>query len=1657
MLGARAAAGRRALAAGRGGHLAAHPELDIADVAHALLTTRVKFEHRAAVLGADRDELLLGLAALADAPADAPADLRVENGTEGGTSIGAVLGAARGDRRTAFVFPGQGSQWVGMGAELLDSSPAFARSVAECDAAFAEFVDWSVADALRGAPDTPPLERLDVIQPLLFTTMVSLAALWRAAGVEPSAVVGHSQGEVAAAYVAGALTLQDAARVVALRSRALLALQGNGAMASVLAPVDTVRERIAEWGERLSVAVVNGPAACVVAGDPEAVDAFAAALEAEEIRVRKVPGAVGAGHTAQVEALREQVLADLAPVLPRAAAVPLYSTVTGGRIGTATLDADYWYANMRRTVEFDQAVRALLADGHQVFVEASPHPVLTVPVQSIVEDVRGEAAVVGTLRRGEGGRRRFLTSLAAAHTHGAAPDWKLLIHPGPQGRVELPFYPFQRQRYWLEPGSAMGDVSSAGLVPADHPLLAAVVESADSGAMLLSGRLSLATHPWLADHAALDAVLLPGTAFVELALCAGGHVDCRRLEELTFEEPLILPERGGVVVQVAVGAPDDSGRRTLDIYARRDGSDSPGDTGTWTRHATGALVAETAPPGPGLAVWPPEGSEPVPVDALYDGFAAAGIGYGPAFQGLRAAWRRGEEVWAELALPRDHRAAAAGFGVHPALLDAAMHALAARAVGTADGTGSDGAADSGGFWMPFSWRGVTLYAVGADALRIRFAPTGEEGAYALEVADAAGLPVASADAVVVRRISAEKLSAAGGGHHESLFQVDWTAQPVSAAPDAATGEPPAAVVGDADALPLPPGTPAYPDLAALLAAVAGGAPQPERVYVPLGLAVPGPDATGDVATDARAATGRVLDLVRSWLAEPRIGDATLVLVTRQAVAASPEEDVTDLVHAPVWGLMRSATTENPGRFVLLDLDGDDASAEALPAAAACGEPEAALRQGALLVPRFARVPVAQDAPDPADGAQGAAEPAAPSASSGFAADPEGTVLVTGGTGTLGALVARHLVTAHGVRHLLLTSRRGAAAAGASSLAAELTALGARVEIAACDTAQPDALRALLAGIPAAHPLTAVVHSAGVLDDGVVDTLTPERLERVMRPKVDAAWQLHEQTRHLPLAAFVVFSSAAGLLGNPGQANYAAANAFLDALAQHRRALGLPATSLAWGLWQDSVGKIAELDGADAAARTSGRLLGLTSEEGLTLFDEALRGTRTHLVPMRLDVAALSTRAAGDGVPVMLRGLARAVTRRPARVDQREERSLARRFAEAPEAERDAVVLEYVRTEAAVVLGYPESEPVPAGQRFLELGFDSLSAVELRNRLGAATGTRLPATAVFENPTPQALAAYLTRRLSSATPQAGGADGVTRATAPAGAGESVIASMVRSAGESGRLQEFVELLTSVSQFRPSFSDPSELAGELDIVPLAKSDQGPELVCIPSILPMSGPHEYARFAAALRDIRGVSVLPAPGFLDGELLPADLTSLTRAHGEALLAHTGDRPFVLAAHSSGGMLAHALTGWLESRGRAPEALVLIDIYPLSDRALTGVQTRIEGVGPTDGGGDTEGAAASGFGALSDVRLTAMTGYFRLFKGWDPQPVSTPTLLVRACEPLPSWRGTDDWRSTWPLDCAVADAAGDHFTMMEDHAADTARVVHEWLLSAASAEASRP
>jgi acyl transferase domain-containing protein/acyl carrier protein len=1204
-------------------HVSARPDSDVTAVGHALATTRAQFGHRAVVLGAARPDLLRGLSALAS----------------GSRDEGVVTGQVA-DGLLAFTFAGQGSQRAGMGADLYQELPRFAEAFDGVCSELDQHLPQPVRGIVFAGPGTPRAGLIDhtqYTQPALFALEVALVRLLGHYGVAPGIVAGHSIGEIAAAHIAGVLTLPDAAALVAARARLMQGLAPAGAMVAVGAAEDLVRPMLADLESAVAIAAVNGPESIVLSGDETAVLALAERLRGQGHRIRRL-AVSHAFHSPHIDAMLDefdQVARELTYHPPE---IPVVSDVTGQVAGPAEIATPgYWVRHARAAVRFADVVATLEKEGASTALEIGFGDTIT----ALVRDNAQTMTAVPSLRRDQPGPRSLIAALAELHVRGHHVDWSAGC-PAPAVPVRLPTYPFEHRRFWLEPVRT-ADVSALGLGMSGHPLLGAAVPLPDSGGVAFAQRVSVAALPWLADHVVAGTILLPGAALAEMAVRAGDEVGASVVDELVMERPVRLSRAGALDLRVTVGPPDRRGLRSLAVHARD--SDQADE---WIRHATGFL-SEDPVAAADLRDWPPQGAAPVPVDEFYDRQAEAGLELGPAFRGLRAVWTRGSEVFAEVEYPGDD---AAGFLLHPAPLDAAL-----QAVGAAGGPDRTAPA------IPFTWRSVALHAAGATRLRVRMNRTGREE-LSLDLADGDGAAVATIGSLAVRPLNPDQLASARPADN-LLYGLAWTPVPVPAA----------------------------------------GGPAPERI-VELTSA---PD--GDPVRRARQLTRRVLRALQERLASP--GGSPLVILTRDARS--------DPAASAVWGLLRAAQLEHPGEFVVVDTD--NASRGLVPAALATGEPQLAVTDGVAAVPRLVRMTPSGERP---------------------ALDPQGTVLVTGGTGTLGRLVARHLVTEHGVRHLLLTSRSGPGAAGADELRAELTGRGAEVTITRCDVADRAAVTSLMAAVPRGHPLTAIVHTAGVIDDGVITALTPARLDTTFRPKADGAWNLHELTRDMPLAAFVLFSSAAGTLGGPGQGNYAAANGFLDGLACYRRGLGLPAVSVAWGLWDQASTMTRGLD-------RSGRgqlLLPIPADQGLAALDLALGADAATLVAARISPRALRL---GERLPAVMGGLV-PQSRPSAGAGEPPAESLGRVLERLPAAQRLARLAGLVREKAAETLGHSGAEAISEDRPFKDLGFDSLAAVDLRNRIAAATGVRLPSTLIFDYPTVVALSEQLRDRLWPASPE-----------------------------------------------------------------------------------------------------------------------------------------------------------------------------------------------------------------------------------------------------------------------------------------------------------------
>ncbi|MFE6396912.1 type I polyketide synthase, partial [Streptomyces sp. NPDC057838] len=1100
LLSARTPAALRAQAARLRTHLRTRPGTPLTDLAYTLAVGRAAFTHRAAVLADDAaglDETLAALAA--DGPLTAPALL---------------ADAVPGGAEPVLVFPGQGAQWAGMGRELLAESAEFAQWIDRCEQALAPYVDWSLSAVLRGDEGAADLGRVDVVQPALWAVMVSTAALWRAHGIRPAAVVGHSQGEIAAACAAGALSLEDGARVVALRSRALTRIAGTGGMMSVPLSADDTRARMAPWEGRLALAAVNGPSSSVVSGEAGALEEMYAALVADGVRARKVNVDYGS-HSPQVEEIEDTVRDALAGISPRESDIPFRSSLTGDWLDTTALDAGYWYTNLRETVRFEDAVRGLIAAGHRVFIEVGPHPVLAVGLRDSLDAAGVDGAVLGSLRRDQGGLRQWLTALTEAHLHGVDVDFETVFAGTGAVRTDLPTYPFEHRRYWP---------AVRGTAPADA---AGGSPAADS-------------------------------------------VEARFWETVEQEDLRGLTE-------------------ALDLPA-----DAP----------LSSLL-------PALSHWRRAGRERATADALR---------YAVSFSPL------------------------------------------------------------------------TLCAAALTGTWLLLAPAAEAGqdATADHVADA----LTAGGARTVRRI---------------------------ALPDGA------------------------PDRAAIAALLTTGDEDTDRPAGVLSL----------LALDTRdhpGLPGVTVGLATTLALVQALGDlgagAPLWCATRGAVAVGTADPAPVPAQALIWGFGRVAALEHADRWGgLIDLPADLDARTGTRLAALLADPgqedQIALRAAGAFGRRLVHAP-------------GTADPAEPW-------KPGGTVLVTGGTGALGRHVARWLAD-RGATRLVLAGRRGADAPGATELRDELAARGVDVTLAACDAADRTALADLLAGLPADQPLDAVFHAAGVLDDGVIDSLTPERMAGVLHGKATAARVLHDLTRDLDLSAFVLFSSTAGVLGGAGLGNYAPGNAYLDALAAERRAAGLPATAVSWGLWADG-GMVG--DAAGERMRRHG-VHPMDTGTACQALGRALDLGDTHVVvtDLRWDTYAPSFTAPRpshllDELPAARRALDAAGDDTAS--GTADISSLHAHLGALPEYEWADAVLGIVRSHVAGVLGHPSADAVDPARPFTDLGIDSLSAVELRNGMNRITGLRLPSTLVFDHPTCRDLAGFLLAQVTADT-----GTGDTPAPAAAGA-------------------------------------------------------------------------------------------------------------------------------------------------------------------------------------------------------------------------------------------------------------------------------------------------
>ncbi|MGO4618298.1 SDR family NAD(P)-dependent oxidoreductase, partial [Nocardia sp. 2TAF39] len=1390
-------------------------------------------------------------------------------------------------------------------------------------------------------------------------------------------------GELVAAFVAGVWSLEDACALVAARGRLMGALPEGGAMLAVAMSETEVAQVLTDYGDRVSVAAVNGPDSVVISGDDDAVDEVERTLSGQGRKTSRLRVS-HAFHSARLDPMLAQFRAVAEDVTYHEPLLPIVSNVTGA-VGDAFTDPAYWVGQARATVRFAPGIRAIAETGTRRFLEIGPDAVLAAMTRQCLSD-DGDAtagwlvSVAG--RRGVDEAVRFVTFLAQVHVAGLGVGWRPLFAGSSVGRVSLPTYAFQHQRYWLAAASDAGDVRASGVDGVEHPLLGAAVWLPDSGGVVLTGRLSLSSHPWLADHEIGGTVLLPGTGFAELALHVGAMTGSPRLAELVVTAPLAVPPTGAVELRVMAAGPDDAGVRDVSVYSRPQGGGEPAPA-EWVRHATGTLVAQSpsSQVGPIEESWPPVGAVPVDIGDVYVDLAERGYGHGPLFQGLTALWRRGGEVFAEVNLPE--QSSAGRFGVHPALLDAALHAI--RFTGLAEEPAA------GEILVPYSWENVDIHAVGAGSARVRLAAAEPSSSGAdhqrimVTLTDSQGAPVFEAAALTMRPIPIATLSEFGASAAgRSAYILRWV--PLSAPKQGDFSADAEWVSTDEQETVTVDGRPV--------------------AVIRLEDAPADADVPGSVHARLADVAARVVELLAR--------QERIVVVTRHAVAVDDGEPV-DLVGAAAWGLLRSAQHEHPDRIAIIDVDSwDDYRNRVAAASAIADESQVAVRDGVLYAPRLSR---------------GGADTGKNGRTAVSALRPDGTVLITGGTGGLGAMVARHLVVEHGVRRLLLAGRRGLAAPGAADVVAELATLGAQVDVVACDVADPAALDGLLAAIPSEHPLTGVVHAAGVLADGLLADMTPQRLATVLRPKADAAWHLHEATKHLDLSIFVLYSSLAGTIGSPGQANYAAANAFLDAVAQHRHRNGLPATSIAWGPWRGTSGMTSTLSEADFARMRREGLVPLDDDYGMSLFDAAVAAGFPTSVGVRFDGGALTAQAAAGSLPRVLSSL---VTAGPHRAES--VRSLPQLLASAPESDRAGIVLAAVREQVAASLGHEAGDMIDPGAPFTELGFDSLAGVEFRNRLVKSTGLTLPSTLVFDHPTARALADHLYARITETMHASVDIQTVPQVESGIRGG---LTELVLAAHRRGGVAAAIPMLLESAKLADTFVTVDDVPVKSTPIPLSRGTSRPMLICVPSFVVGTGPHQFGRLARELGADHTVVALRLPGTQPGEPLPESWDALLDYLAMTVEDIAVQQPIVLVGYSAGGAIAHALAHRLEKSGRGPAAVILLDTYSPDD-AEQNRRVLVSAIGAVL---DLEHEVTE----IGDHGLVAMAKYAQIFDERKPMSIAAPTFDLRAVTPLP---GLDlaEPVPMWLHTGKTVEIDADHFSIIGAASSVAADEIRRWL-----------
>ncbi len=1272
-----------------------HPEISLEDLCYSAAFYRTHFLHRACILAINREETVKALKEFSQTFAS-PLVNKAES--------------LSGNCKVVFVYPGQGSQWLGMGKELLKKSAIFREIIAKCDKEISKEANFSVIEELLAKPETSRLKEIEVVQPVLFAMAVALTAMWKEFGVNPDIVVGHSQGEVAAAYIAGALSLEDAVKIVCRRSQIVKQITGLGLMAMIELTTQETKDRIEKplYKGKLSIAVSNSPNQTVVSGETQAIEQLIEELENEKIFCRKIQVDY-ASHSPQIETLKTELLEKLSEIKTKTTEISFISTVKKQVLDGTQLDAQYWYENLRETVNFAEVIEKLWLDSECVMIEQSSHPLLTLSMEQIRNNTKARGVVIHSLKREQPQIDTLFSSIGLAHCAGVKVNWAKILTGA---FVELPTYPFQRQKYWPEnKKQEKADVKEAGLESTDHPFLGAITLVAEEQDYIFSGKISLEKEKWLLGHKVFDTVLLPGTGFLELAWTVGQSIGATVVEELTLFSPLVLIEKKPRQIQIKVEKANEDGKSQFTVYSREENLEDKLER-LWNKHAKGILSKEEIKieSREELGEWPPIDAQPIEITGLYDKFKELKLDYGTEFQGLKEVWLKNDYLYAKVELKQQTQEADK-YKLHPALLDAALHTIFFANLGTKEKFVK----------IPFRWTGAKLYAVGAKELYLRMRVREDE--IEMSLYDIAGQLLAEIENLSLRKAENEQIKASvleQTQENQHLYTLKWQVVKTEAIfDDNIVDRLEDYILLGKDNLSNELGIKTITSIEALKEYLSKTKEAPKALIINL---INEKENVGELATKAIAQTEKTLLQIQELLKIEQLQKTKLIWITQQAVSVGVSDKVEDLSNTPIWGFIRSVRNEYIDRqFQLIDID-SQTNENQLINSFSLSESEIAIRSGAILIPQLQNYKTSQQKTALAEFINLA-----------------GTTLITGGLGEIGSVVAKHLVTNYKVKNLVLTSRKASSSANALLLKIELEKLGAKVEIAECDVADYQSLKKVIDSIEKNSPLKAVIHCAGVLEDAIVVEQNKEKLDKVLLPKVAGAWNLHKLTKDLDLELFIMMSSFAGIIGSPGQSNYAAANAFLDSLASYRQNQGLPAQSLAWGFWkQQGYGMTSSLTDVDIARIKRQGLEVMTPQQALALFDSAISSQKAFLVTAYINLSASSSIT----TPALLRGMVKEPKPRASTKGQIGNVVLRQQLAKTPEKERLAVIMPLVNKEIAMVLALSNTEALVADQPLKELGLDSLMAVELRTRLSSKFSIDLPSTFAFDYPTPKAIATFL---------------------------------------------------------------------------------------------------------------------------------------------------------------------------------------------------------------------------------------------------------------------------------------------------------------------------